>query len=121
VILALERVQWSFKHDLIVPGLVIVGLWLAGAVYYTQHTYAGGAISTPEQAIEAARHSPCIAQTDELAKSDSWHADLTGDLWIAHKQVYRIPLFRLNLEGFADVEFDAKTGRIITCRTGAVD
>ena len=117
MILALERVQWSFKHDLIVPGLIIVGLWLAGAVYYAQHTYAVARFP-PLKGMGAStrRHR----ESDELAKSDSWHADLTGDLWIAHKQVYRIPLLRLNLEGFADVEFDAKTGRIITCRTGVV-
>ena len=121
MILALERVQWSFKHDLIVPCFIVVGLWVVGAIYYTQHTFAGGAISTPQQAIAAARRAPCIAQSAEMADADGWRAELRGERWIAHKEFYRVPILRLRVESLASAVFDARTGHMIECRFGVAD
>jgi hypothetical protein len=109
VILALERVRWSLKHDLLVPALVVMGLWVTGA------------ISTPDQAVEAARHAPCFTSSPEMASADGWHAQLAGARWVVHKQIYRIPFLRLKLEGTGSAVFDAETGRITDCSVGVND
>jgi len=121
VILALERVRWSLPHDLLLPALVVIGLWITGAFFYAEHTFPGGAISTPDKAIEAARHAPCFTHSPEMASADGWHAQLADSRWVVRKQIYRFPLLRLKLEGWGSAVFDAETGRITDCSIGVND
>ncbi len=121
MILALERVQWSLPRDLLVPALVVIGLWITGAVFYAEHTFVGGAISTPDEAIEAARRAPCFTHSPEMASADGWHAQLADSRWVVRKQIYRFPFLRLKLEGSGSAVFDAETGRITECSIGVDD
>jgi hypothetical protein len=113
------RFPLSVRHDLIIPGLVIIGLWIVAAWYYGMNTYPGGVVSNPDMAIAAAKHAPCIAVNSYALQSNAWQANLRGDVWYAHTDFREH--FWQNSDGFASVSLDARSGRVIDCRSGATD
>ena len=111
------RAPFSPRRDLAIPLLVVLGLWAVGAWYYADHTFRGGAIATPDQAIAQAKRSACVTEQPELARLPGWRANLNVDKWYVHLTVRS--WFWQPPDGDVQVTMDARTGRIIACSVGA--
>ena len=116
--LAAWRFPVSIRHDVVIPALIVLGLWATGAWYYHLNTFSGGAIATPDQAIEVAKRI-CGQRADPIWQGQRMRAHLKNGFWFVDSQVYDYT--RLRTAGIFASAIDAQTGQVRECRIGVID
>jgi len=114
--LAAWRFPVSIRHDVLIPVAVVLGLWGTAAWYYSANTYAGGAVSTPDQAIAAMKRI-CGARADPALLRYKIRAWLNGDTWFV-KSDLRDYVWQ-HTDGNFSAIIDARTGKVRSCYVGA--
>jgi hypothetical protein len=116
--LARWRFPVSIRHDLVIPALVVIGLWATAAWYYGMNTYAGGAASTPDQAI-AIMKQRCGRFAPVELLNHPFTARLRNGAWFVSADLREHPWSRPDAIFSGIVE--AQTGEVPTCHMGAID
>ena len=111
------RFPVSIRHDVAIPALVIVGLWMTAAWYYHMNTFPGGVIETPDQAVAAIRQK-CGGPNPPDWMNGHMRTTLKDGKWFASLKL--IDYSRLRIYGTFIGAVDAQTGQVTDCRyTGA--
>ena len=116
--LARWRFPFSIRHDVVIPALVVIGLWATAAWSYGMNMYAGGAAATPGQAI-AIMKQRCGRFVPPEALNHPFTARLKDGAWLVSADL-REHLWSRTDRTFSGI-VDAETGRILTCDTGVID
>jgi len=106
------RFPVSIRHDVVIPVLVIVGLWITAAWYYHLNTYPDGAIKTPDQAVAAIRQK-CGGMVPTDLMNRRMRAKLQDGKWFTYLPL--IDYSRLRTYGALIGAVDAKTGEVTDC------
>jgi hypothetical protein len=110
--LARWRFPVSIRHDVVIPALVVAGLWATAAWYYHINTYPGGAVTTPDQAVVAIRQK-CGGQNAPDWMRRRMRTELRDGTWYARLNL--IDYRRLHIYGVFLGAVDAKTGQVRDC------
>ncbi|HEX4860128.1 MAG TPA: hypothetical protein VFV07_02755 [Rhizomicrobium sp.] len=110
--LARWRFPVSIRHDVVIPALVVIGLWIVAAWYYGMNTYAGGVVATPDQAVAAIKQR-CGGHNAPDWMNWRMRTKLKNETWFTYLKL--IDYHRLHTYGVFWAAVDAKTGQVQDC------